>query len=85
MSPEQSNLPGPAAPYWYGAPFLDAAIFSALAETVAASACWASSGSTAGPATAAAVRADTAPSRHRTPDMAVGALMRNPSSSACEG
>ena len=85
VSPEQSNLLGPVAPYLYGEPFLEAATLSAFVAGVAASASDATPGTTMLPPTAAMVRAEAVPARVISDGTRFSAVMRNPSSAACEG
>ncbi|GAA0660285.1 hypothetical protein GCM10009548_29270 [Streptomyces malaysiensis subsp. malaysiensis] len=71
---------GPAAPYLYGAPFFDAAIRSALAATVAASASGGYPGVATVPPTAATVRAETALARENILGIRICAdITRHPS------
>src|SRR3954468_701452 len=85
VSPEQSNLFGPVAPYLYGEPFLDAATWSAFVAGVAAAASEATPGTTIEPPTAAMAKAEAVPARTISDGTRLSAVMRNPSSAACEG
>ena len=64
---------------------MEAAIWSAFVAIVAAEASEATPGTTMEPPTAAMVRAEAVPARTMSDGTRLSAVMRNPSSAACEG
>lgn len=64
---------------------MDAAILRALVAVVAAAASEAAPGRTIEPPTAARVRAEAVPALAMRDGTRLSAVMRNPSSAACEG
>src|SRR5262249_45218099 len=85
VSPEQSNRRGPVAPHLYGEPSFEAPSWRAFAAGVAAAASGARPGTTIEPPTGARVRAEAVPARAMSDGTRLSAVMRNPSSAACEG